>query len=158
MAHRDRQAVITAVDHADALKAAQSTAESIELNDRFQMIESSLTKADKFDCQFDLVLLAQRLTSLSDPAAADLLRRGVAACRSGGRVVVIDTFRGPTKPNLAEAIEALTLELQTSGGKLRSLEETQKMLAEAGLGGIQFTFLAASQLNLGMAVGVKPVS
>lgn len=73
-------------------------------------------------------------------------------------MVVIDTFRGPTKPNLVEAIEALTLELQTSGGKLRSLDETQKMLGEAGLGGIRFTFLAANQLNLGMAVGVKPLS
>ncbi len=70
-------------------------------------------------------------------------------------MVVIDVFRSPTKPNLAEAIEALRLDLETRGGRVRSLEETQKLLGEAGLTGIQFTFLAASHVNLGMAIGVK---
>ncbi len=54
-----------------------------------------------------------------------------------------------------EAIEALRLDLETRDGRVRTLEETQKLLGEAGLSGIQFSFLAASHVNLGLAIGVK---
>jgi hypothetical protein len=45
--------------------------------------------------------------------------------------------------------------LETTGGRMPSLEQAKKMLQEAGLTDIQFTFLAASEVNLGMAIGVK---
>lgn len=155
MAHRDPQSTVTAVDHADALKAAQDTADSIELGDRFKTLASRPGQAELPAASFDLVVLAQRVNGLSDADAGKLLEKAVQACKPGGRVAVIDVFRGPTKPNLAEAIEALRLELETQQGRMRSLEETQKLLGEAGLTGIQFTFLAASHVNLGLAIGVK---
>jgi 2-polyprenyl-3-methyl-5-hydroxy-6-metoxy-1,4-benzoquinol methylase len=155
MAHLDPQATITAVDHAIALKAAQSTADSIELNERFRTIEAMPSEAELPDSDFDLVLLAQRLSGLAETEAMSLLKKSLAACKPGGRLVVIDLFRGPTKPNLVEAIEALRLDLETTGGRMPSLEQAKKMLQEAGLTDIQFTFLAASEVNLGMAIGVK---
>ena len=155
MAHLDPQATITAVDHAIALKAAQSTADSIELNERFRTIEAMPSEAELPDSDFDLVLLTQRLSALRETEAMSLLKKSVAACKPGGRLVVIDLFRGPTKPNLVEAIEALRLDLETTGGRMWSLEQVEEMLQEAGLTDIQFTFLAASQMNLGMAVGAK---
>jgi ubiquinone/menaquinone biosynthesis C-methylase UbiE len=158
MAHRDQRAKITAVDHADALVAARSTADSIELNDRLETIAASPESAQLPDDAFDLVLLAQRLSCRGDTEALELVRKAVAACDSGGRVVVIDVFRGPGKPNLVESIEALTLDLETEAGQIQSLEQTQRLLGEAGLAEIQFTFLAASHVNLGMAVGVKRLS
>ncbi len=156
MAHRDAEATVTAVDHGGALRAAQSTADSIELGDRFQTIEANSLTPPWTAADFDLVLLAQRLNCLSDEQAADLLASAVDACRGGGRVVVVDLFRGPTKHNLVESIEALSLNLETQGGRMRSLEETRNQLRRAGLEQIQFTFLSASQANLGMAVGRKP--
>ena len=155
MAHRDSAATVTAIDHPAALQAAQSTAESIELGDRFQTIESDPTETDLPDHEFDLVVLAQRLGGLDDQAAAKMLDKAASACKSGGRVVVIDPFRGPNKPDLAEAIEALRLNLQTQGGRMRSLDEIQQLMSAAGFAQIQFTFLAASQAKLGLAVGVK---
>ena len=107
------------------------------------------------DDAFDLVLLAQRLSCLGQSHAGDVVAKAVAACKRGGRVVVIDLFRGPAKANLAETIEALTLDLETEAGQILSLEQTQQLLGEAGLTNIQFTFLAASQLNLGLAIGMK---
>lgn len=158
MAHRDPQATVTAVDHPDALKAAQRTAESIELHDRFQTVAFPWDLHDRSGTRFDLVLLAQRLSSFSDLEASDLLLQAAGACQPGGRVVVIDFFRGPGKPTLVDGIEALTLQLETSGGRIRSLEETHRMLTEAGLQRVQFTFLAASEVNLGMAVANKPIA
>jgi hypothetical protein len=105
--------------------------------------------------QFDLVVIAQRLHALSPENAGILLRRGVAAVKPAGRLAMIDLFRGPTRPNVAEAFEALKLELDTRQGKMRTLEESQAALTEAGLQRIQFSFLAASRINLGLMVGQK---
>ena len=157
MAHRDPNASVTAVDNPAALQAARRTAESIGILDRFETEESiPWTAAELAPRQFDLVLLAQRLHCLDTDDGNDLLKRSTSAAKPGGRVVVIDLFRGPGRPNLAECVEALRLELATESGRMRTLEETQQRLAEAGLREIQFTFLPASQINMGMAVGVVP--
>lgn len=156
MAHRDSHATVVAVDHQSALQAAMATAESIGLTTRFRIIESDPEQVTLPPDAFDIVLLAQRLHNLSNVRAESLLRSAIAAAKPGGRIVVIDLFRGPTKPSLAESVEALTLELNTSGGHMRSLEQAQQQLASQGLEKIQFTFLAASRINLGMAVGRKP--
>ncbi len=66
MAHRDQLAKITAVDDPNALNAAQSTADSIGLNDRFQTVASGPEGAQLPENHFDLVLLAQRLSCLGD--------------------------------------------------------------------------------------------
>ena len=153
--HRDAVATVLAVDDAGAIEAAQSTADSIELGDRFQTIVSVPGEAELPADQFDLVLLAQRLNGLNDAQASSLLEIGVAACKPGGRVVVIDTLVGPAKPTLVDAIEALRLDLETRGGRMRTLQEAQQMLGATGLTAIQFTPLAASQTNLGLVVGVK---
>lgn len=158
MAHRDSQATVTAVDTPAALAAATSTAESIEIGDRFRTVPGDPDEVQLPESGFDLVLLPQRLHALDDRGAERLVARAVAATAPGGRIVVIDLFRGPTKPKLAESVEALRLELDTRAGRMRSLEETQTLLARAGLENIQFSFLAASRINLGMMVGIKPLS
>jgi ubiquinone/menaquinone biosynthesis C-methylase UbiE len=156
MAHRDSDATIVAVDNQAALQAATATADSIGLSDRFKTIEADPERVTVPDSEFDLVLLAQRLHCLSRDRAQSLLGRAIAAAKPGGRIVIIDLFRGPTKPNLAESLEALKLEIDTRDGQMRSLEETQKQLKALGLERVQFTFLAASRVNMGLAVGVKP--
>ena len=107
------------------------------------------------EAEFDLVLLAQRLGPLITDQATTLLERSIRAAKPGGRVVVIDLFRGPAKPNLAECIEALKLDLGTRGGHMRSLDEIQTLLQQLGLRRVQFAFLAASKVNMGMAVGER---
>lgn len=155
MAHRDPASSVTAVDKKLAIEAAQATANSIELSDRFTTIEGDPIHADVPESQFDLVVVAQRTSCLDESATKKLLAKAFASAKPGGRVVVIDLFRGPGKTSLTESIEALRLDLGTKGGRMRTLEEVQADLRDAGLSKIQFTFLAASESGLGMAVGTK---
>ena len=155
MAHRDPNAIVTAVDHPGAIAAAQNTADSIELGERFETIGAYPEDAELPDDHFDLVLLAQRISCLGTDAATQMLRRAIAATRIGGRVAVIDLFRGPAKPSMAETLEALRLELNTQAGHVRSLEEIQQMMTGLGLRAVEFAFIEASKANFGVAVGTK---
>ena len=156
MAHRDPQAKITAVDHAAALKAAQSTADSIGLGDRFRAIEADPADVELRESKFDIVLMAQRLGCFSPEAGRRLLTKAVDALTLGGKLVIIDLFRGPAKPDMSESVEALKLELETRQGRMWTLDEIQAELADLGLEGVQVTFLADSRVNMGMTVGKRP--
>ena len=163
MAHQDPEATILAVDISVAIEAATNTAQSIGLGDRFQTLEvnpadPSLRSVEFPKADFDIVLLAQRISGLGSKVAEDLLKKSIEALKPNGRLVVIDLFRGPTKPNLAESAEALKLDLSTQEGHIRTLESTQALFAQMGLQRVQFAFLAASKVNMGMAVGEKPSS
>jgi ubiquinone/menaquinone biosynthesis C-methylase UbiE len=156
MAHRDGEAFLTLVDHAGSLEAAATTASSIGLGERIELIKADPESAPLEDSAFDLALLAQRLGPLDDSRAGRLLARGVAAVKPGGRLVVIDPFRGPNRPDLAETLAALRLELGTTGGRIRTLAEAKEQLQQQGLVDVQFTFLAASRTSLGLVVGRRP--
>lgn len=156
MAHRDRHATITAIDHGAALQAATSTAHSIGLNDRWRTIEGDPSDVEIPEPAFDISLIAQRLTCLDSTQGRQLASRAVKAIRPGGRLVVIDLFRGPTRPNLADAVEGLKVNLSTRGGRILSIDETKEMFDSLGLQRVQFAFLAASKVSLGMAVGEVP--
>ncbi len=156
MAHRDQDAKVTAVDQAAALKAAQSTADSIGLGDRFRAIEADPLEAELDDAEFDLVLVAQRLGCLGPNDGQKLLSQAIAALKFGGKLVVIDLFRGPAKPDMSECVEALKLELGTQHGSMRTLEAIQTELAELGLENAQVTFMPDSRVNMGMAVANRP--
>jgi ubiquinone/menaquinone biosynthesis C-methylase UbiE len=156
MAHRDPESTVQAVDDEMMLDAARHTADSIGLGERFVTVAGDPLHHELENDSADLVLIAHRLFEHDDDQAMDLLRRAIGAAKPGGRVVAIDFFRGPTRPNLTESVEAMRLNLGTVTGRMRTLKEGQQMFRDAGLVNVQFTFLAASRANLGMAVGAKP--
>lgn len=156
MAYRDPESRVLAVDHEDALEAARHTAESIGVLDRFVTRSDDPTEVRLDDDSADLVLLPIRLHQCDDEEAVRQLGRAVDIVKPGGRVVVIDLFRGPNQPTLAESVAALRLHLGTCGGRVRTLDESKSLLRSAGLEDIQFTFLAADRSGLGLAVGRKP--
>ncbi|QEF96359.1 Mg-protoporphyrin IX methyl transferase [Stieleria maiorica] len=155
-AHRDAGATVVAVDEAAALKAACSTADSIGLSDRFRTIESDPLAATVGEQQFDLVVLAQSLSGYSDDQAARLLQKSAAALKSGGRIAAPDFYLGPSRAGLKESLGRLSVHLATPAGRVRDLRECQAMFLAAGLGEIQFTYLAASEAGLGMMVAARP--
>ncbi len=157
MAYREPALSIVAVDQAEALVAAEHTAQSIELGDRFTTINGDASNVTIESAAFDYVLIAQRLHSVTDSTATALLNQAIKALRPGGRLIVIDLFRGPAKPRLAETVEALRLQLSTSEGRMKTIEESQANMKSLGLTSIQFTFIAASRVNLGMVVAQKPI-
>lgn len=157
MAHRDQKATVTAVDHAEALKAAQSTAASIGLGDRFRAIEADPVEGELDEAEFDLVLVAQRLNCLGPVEGEKLLANAIKSLKFGGKLVVIDLFRGPAKPDMGECVEALKLELGTQHGSMRTLEAIQTELTDLGLENVQVTFMADSRVNMGLAVAKRPL-
>jgi SAM-dependent methyltransferase len=156
MAYRDSKARVVAVDHEAALVAAEQTARAIELGGRFLPLIGHPETVELPTNEFDFAVIAQRLNSASDESTARLLNQSISSLAPGGRLVIIDLFRGPTKPRLSETIEALRLHLGTQHGRMRTIKETEDLLARSGLGAIQFTFIAASRINLGMMVARKP--
>ncbi|MEM9646419.1 MAG: class I SAM-dependent methyltransferase, partial [Planctomycetota bacterium] len=164
MAFRDIGATITAVDDEAVRQAATNTAESIDLTRRFEFFQAdpvdvakAETKPEWAKERYDIVLIPQRLHALSENDGDQLLQFATNCVKPGGRVVVIDLFRVPAKPSLSEAVEALRLEVETESGRVWDLEESSQRAKAAGLVEIQFSFLAASRINLGMLVGVGPL-
>lgn len=156
MAHRDAESDIVAVDEAASLVAARSTAESIGLGDRFRPIEGDPLTVTLGEQSFQLVVLPQLLSGYSDEQSAGLLAKAAATVRPGGRVVAPDFYAGPGRAGLKESLNRLSIHLDTPSGRVRDLRECQKLFLEAGLGSIQFTYLAASEAGLGMIVAQKP--
>ena len=156
MAYRDPNARIVAVDNEAALLAAQRTANSIELGARFLPMIGDPETAELPSSEFDLVVIAQRLHSATQQASERLLRQAIGSLAPGGRLVIIDLFLGPAKPRLSETIEALRLHIETEQGQMKTIKESESELEKLGLVSAQFTFIAASRINLGMMVARKP--
>jgi len=158
MAFRDPEATVLAVDEEAALAAARSTARSIELGERFATLTGQPEEVALPASDFDLVVIAQRLHAASPAQRRQLLDQAIGALAPGGRLVLVDLFRGPAKPLLSETIEALRIHVGTAAGQMQSAQELKETLTERGLRDIGFTFIAASRINLGMIVATKPQS
>ena len=155
MAFRDPLLRITAVDSEPALVAANSTATSIGLNDRFQTEAGDMLASPLAENTYDMVVVAQRMHSLAPNQIDQVLQRCRGSLKVGGKLVVIDSFRGPNRPSLAESLESLRMQVQTAHGQIPELAAAQKRMEQAGFENVQFTFIAASRLGLGLMVGTK---
>jgi SAM-dependent methyltransferase len=158
MAYRDGQATILAIDDEPPLAAARSTADSIRMGDRFETSAGDPAEVPLEESYYGLAVIAQRLHALTPEERDKWIDRAIASLHPGGRLVLIDLFRGPTKPRLSETIEALRVHVGTGGGergKMQSADELKTVLRERGLVDIRFSFIAASRVNLGMMVATK---
>ena len=158
MAYRDGRATILAIDDEPPLAAARSTADSIRMGDRFETSAGDPADVPLEESHYGLAVIAQRLHCLTPEGRDRLIDRAITSLHPGGRLVLIDLFRGPTKPRLSETIEALRVHVGTGGGghgKMQSADELKTLLRQRGLVDIRFSFIAASRVNLGMMVATK---
>lgn len=155
MGFRDPSLRITAVDHEAALVAANSTASSIGLGDRFSTQSGDLLESPLASGSYDMVVIAQRLNALASEQIDVVLGRALGALKVGGKLVVIDSFRGPNRPSLAESLETLRMQVQTTNGEVPGLADAQARMEKAGFSNVQFTFIAASRIGLGLMIGTK---
>lgn len=156
IAHRDPALHVTAVDSPAAIQAAKTTAASIDLDNRFETRPGGLLDAELESTHYDYVLIAQQLHSLVPAQIDQVLSRAVAAVKPGGRVIVIDAYSANHQPTLAESLEALRLAIETPAAAVPELKVAEDRMRRAGLDELQFTYIAASRIGLGMMVGVKP--
>ncbi|MEM9588532.1 MAG: methyltransferase domain-containing protein [Planctomycetota bacterium] len=159
MAFRDKSARVTAVDEPAALAASCNTVDSIGIGDRFEWIEADPQDVELPADTFDLALLPQRIGALTIEAGDQLIGKAAETLKPGGQLAVLDLFSIPSQdgsgPRLSEAITALRLHIDSGCGSVTTLEAIQQRLQSAGFSAVQFSFLAASHTNMGMAVGTK---
>ncbi|WP_164103640.1 class I SAM-dependent methyltransferase [Candidatus Laterigemmans baculatus] len=155
MAFADPTATVTAVDTPPRLAAARRTISSIGLDDRYEVLEGDPLEIPLEEEAYDLVVMAGRLSAESPERDPEIFRRVEGVLRGGGELAVIDLFRGPTGPNLTEAVEALRLAVSTPQGHIRDAEAMRKSLLELGFGACQFAFLAASRQGYGLLLAAK---
>ncbi|TWT64668.1 class I SAM-dependent methyltransferase [Allorhodopirellula solitaria] len=156
MAFREPAIHITAVDSEAALVAAQSMADSIELKDRFETKVGDVLGISLDPDTYDMIVIAQRLHAYSPAQIDEILASCRAGLKAGGRIVVIDSFQGPHRPTLSESLEALRLQVQSAEGSVPELKAAEEKLRGAGFEKVQFTYIAASRVGLGMMIGSKP--
>jgi len=155
MAYRDSRSTVTAVDHAAALEAAASTAQSIELGERFSTIEGDPLSVSLPSSAFDMAIIAQRLHSESLAQGSELLERARESLNAGGELIVIDLFETDSDAKMGEAMESLKLELCTNEGAVRTATATERQVMAAGFRKPQFSYLPASPVQMGMLVARK---
>lgn len=156
MAFREPAIEITAIDSEAALVAARAMADSIELNGRFETEVGDVLGTPLPANRYDMILIAQRLHAYSADQIDRILASCLASLKVGGRIVVIDSFRGPHRPTLSESLEALRLRVHTSEGDVPELKAAENRFRDAGFESVQFTYIAASRIGLGMMIGSKP--
>lgn len=149
IAYRDPGARVTAVDRAEPLVAATTTAQSIDLADRWEAYQADPLSGSLPAGPFDLVVLAGRIRAEADSAVQLLIDRARTALAAGGELLIVDLFDSGGRPTLSEALEALRVELQTPAGRVRTAMEVEGWLLERGFEDCQFSYLNAGPLNLG---------
>lgn len=155
MAFADPTAMVTVVDTPARLAAARRTIDSIGLGDRFRVLEGDPHTLPLESGSYDMVVMAGRLSAEPPERDPEIFRRVEGALSEGGELAVIDLFRGPTGPNLTEAVEALRLAVSTPEGHIRDAESMRKSLLSHGFGACQFAFLAASRQGFGLLLAAK---
>lgn len=156
LAYRDGSATIMAIDSPACLEAANSTANAIELTDRFETQAGDPLTVSLPTAAYDLVVIPQQLEACDDSERDRLLDQAQSALRPGGTLVIIDLFSGPTKPRLAEAVEALAIYTGTGGrGQMQSAPQLESLLKQRGFSELRFTFIAASRVNMGLLVATR---
>lgn len=156
IAFREPAVHITAIDNEAAVVAARSMAASVGLNDRFQATVGDMDSTPLPANTYDMILIAQRLHAYYDKQIEQILASCLASLKAGGRMVVIDLFRGPHRPTLSESLEALRLRVQSAAGEVPELRNAEQRFQDAGFEKVQFTYIAASRVGLGMMIGTKP--
>ncbi len=155
MAYRDPKVIVTAVDHAESLQAATSTAESSGLGDRFRTVAADPFQADLEASKFHWVVIALQLSSMGRAASEPLLKKAVDCARVGGQVVIIDLVEMGGKPTLNDRMDSLRIKLETRQGAIPTPETLQQQLSAVGLQECQFALLSKGRSKIGVAVAKR---
>ncbi|MBC7855632.1 MAG: methyltransferase domain-containing protein, partial [Pirellulaceae bacterium] len=127
-------ATVTAVDWLAVLEVAAETAENLGLSDRLTTIAGNYHQVEFPSEQFDLAILGN-VTHLETPEGnRALLAKVRQALKPGGRVVIIDVFRGQARGELNLALYKLGLALRTQHGHVYSAPQLESILCASGFG------------------------
>jgi len=147
---------VTSIDTRQLLEIAQTTIQSIEVQERWSSLPDSYRHVDLPLNKYDDCLLVNSLKIEADPSAVILLGRCYDTLNPGGRLVIIEQFDEPEFDPLEIAIEGLTMRMEGCAGRVRSTLEVQQLLTGAGFGAAKWGPLDAGPTAIGLLVVAKP--
>ena len=127
-------AQLVALDLPDVLEAFRHRAVALGLDDRAETLPGDYYEVELPPACFDRVIIANVLHLERPTRARVLISRLAPTLRSGGDLIVVDSFGGGTPTReLAHTIYALNLALRTTGGKAHERSVIESWMEEASL-------------------------
>lgn len=154
MAHRDPESRLTLLDTSSGLRHARKTVESMNLEDRVQMIDADYLDVD-LDDQFDLIVMGGLLHRHSREECVRLFEMAKNHLKSKCELAVIDIFPGQEKGEVNRRIMELELNLRTSTGQFHEPLGLQRDLLQTGFMQIQYAPLPAEPHLWGLILAVR---
>lgn len=154
IAHRDPQATVQLVDDEGGLARARATVNSLEMDGRVQMSESSELVFPGNNDTFDLVVIADQIHIWPEELRQRLLATAIRTLKPGGEVAIIDIF--PGQPQGRTNCNLFELQLLTgTGNNTIKLEQLKQQLESAGFVNIQYTDLPVAPHTHGLVLAAK---
>ncbi len=157
MAHHDSQSQIHLVDDSVGLTRARATVDSLDLEGRVEMTESSELVFPGHNESFDLVVIADQIHLWSPKLRQRILTTAMRTLKPGGEVAIIDIFPGQERGQMTCDLFELQLLIGTGHG-LVPVVELQQMLENTGFGNIQFTDLPTAPYTHGLLLAAREFS
>jgi cyclopropane fatty-acyl-phospholipid synthase-like methyltransferase len=154
--YHDQQARVFFVDQQDQLQRAKETAGSIDITDRCQFIGAD-PKAYRSQFLVDLVVIANRCRCLGDDQLGQLIQTALRCLQPEGEIAIIDQIPEEDHWNLDQTTEALSVEMRTPQGRLRTREELSAVLYANGFTEAMYRDLKSAPATHGVLIaGKKP--
>jgi len=131
VAHRIREAQITAQDWPNVLKIAQRNANSAGVGDRYHLLPGDIFKVD-LDGEYDVILVANLLHHFDQPACIRLLEKLHQSMAEEGRLIILEFV--PDEDRVTPPIPAsfaLMLLGVTPAGDVYSARQLDEFLSAA---------------------------
>ena len=134
LAKRHGETRVVALDLTAVLEAFRHRAVTLGLDDRAETLPGDYYEVELPPACFDRVIIANVLHLERPTRARVLISRLAPTLRSGGDLIVVDSFGGGTpKRELAHTIYSLNLALRITGGKAHERSVIESWMEEASL-------------------------
>lgn len=153
LARRRHELHATLMDRRLPLEVARENIEAAEFEDRIERrIGDALT--DDYGSDYDLVLISQLLHAYGPVENALVVRKGAAALRPGGRMIINEfaLLTGRSLPANA-AMFSVNMLVNTDEGRAYTADEIKAWMSEAGLVDIRHEDLACRST---LFIGILP--
>jgi len=156
IARQDPQATVTFLDHAEPVRAACRTAETIGMTNRFESIVGDPFTAELPTGQFNLAIVANLLNLIPPEQWTTLIKRAVDSLSPGGRLAIIDVFPGQDSGDVTRATLELDLAMHVQDSGLCDPLALQQCIIDSGLEKPRYAHIDAVPHIYGLLIAARP--
>lgn len=151
-ASRNPHAKVTAADWSGVLAVAEQTADSLGMAERFTALPGNFFEQSLPAESYDVVFVANFVHLLDPESIERMFAKLYAATKPGGRLVVVDVFKGQAAGDVSRAMYQLGLELRTESGRTYDCDDILRVSRQVGFEDASFEPLPVVPFTMGMVV------